>query len=185
MLFREGKDDVAGYAIARPARHEPGAVWNYSSGTSNIVAALAGRAAGGPEPMRRLLVDDLFGPAGMTSAIPKFDAAGTFVGSSFVYATARDFARFGHLYLDDGRDLLPPGWVDHARRITPGSDGEYGAHWWLRPGDTRGAFYASGYEGQRTVVVPAKELVVVRLGKTPIELAPNLWPLIDGIIAAV
>jgi CubicO group peptidase (beta-lactamase class C family) len=184
MLFREGKDDVAAYATARPLAHPPGKVWNYSSGTSNIVAWLAGRAAGGTDAMHRLLEHDLFGRIGMHTAIPKFDAAGTFIGSSFVYATARDFARFGQLYLDGGRDVLPAGWVDHARMATAGSGGEYGAHWWLRPDDRHGTYYASGYEGQRIVVVPPKDLVVVRLGKTHVDLAPNLWNLIDEIVAA-
>lgn len=186
MLFGEGKDDVAPYATARPLAHAPGTVWSYSSGTSNIVAAIAGRAAGGTDAMRRLLEDDLFARIGMRSAVPRFDAAGTFIGSSFVHATARDFARFGELYLHDGvrdgRRVLPEGWVAHARSLTPGSAGGYGAHWWLRPGDRYGTFYASGYEGQRIVVVPPKDLVVVRLGKTPIDLAPNLWPLVDDAI---
>jgi CubicO group peptidase (beta-lactamase class C family) len=189
MLFQQGKDDVAGYATARPLAHPPGTFWNYSSGTSNIVAAIAGRAVGGTEQMRRLLEHDLFARIGMHSAIPRFDAAGTFIGSSFVYATARDFARFGTLYLQDGvhdgERVLPAGWTAHARTLTPGSGGEYGAHWWLRPGDRHGTFYASGYEGQRIVVVPPKDLVVVRLGKTPVELADNLWPLIDDIVAAI
>ena len=188
MLFREGKDDVAGYAMARPLAHPPGTVWNYSSGTSNIVASIAGRAAGGTDAMRHLLQHDLFERIGMSSATARFDAAGTFIGSSFMYATARDFARFGHLYLrdgmHDGHRVLPEGWVDHARTLTPPSAGEYGAHWWLRPDDPFGTFFASGYEGQHIVVVPPKDLVVVRLGKTDAELRPNIWPVIDEIIDA-
>jgi CubicO group peptidase (beta-lactamase class C family) len=189
MIFQEGREDVAGYATARPLAHPPGTVWNYSSGTSNIVAWIAGRAAGGTDAMRRLLHEDLFARIGMHSATAQFDAAGTFVGSSFVYATARDFAGFGLLYLHDGMHdgerVLPPGWVDHARAVTPPSNGEYGAHWWLRQDDPLGTFYASGYEGQHIVIVPPKDLVIVRLGKTVADLRPNVWTVIDEVIDSI
>lgn len=182
MLFGPGTDDVATYATDRPLRHSPGAVFNYSSGTSNIVARVVGDAVGGGETgMRDFLRDRLFDPIGMRSAEPRFDAAGTFVGSSYVYATARDFAKFGLLYLRDGvwdaRRLLPVGWVDHAR--TPRSiDAEngrpYGAHWWVVD-DEHGTFWASGYEGQMIACVPDRDLVIVRLGRTDASLGPNLY----------
>ena len=114
----------------------------------------------------------LFDPIGMRSPIPKFDTAGTFIGSSFCFATARDFARFGLLYLRggiwEGRRLLPEGWVDYARTPTfqqPGGapDGPYGAHWWLDMAGP-GSFSANGYDGQFTVCVPDLDLVVVRHG---------------------
>ena len=87
------------------------------------MSRLVGQAVGGGEAgMRAFMEAELFGPLGMTSADPRFDAAGTFIGSSFLYCTARDFARFGQLYLADGvwegRRILPEGWVDFAR--TPG-----------------------------------------------------------------
>ncbi len=182
MLFGPGTDDVAKYATDRPLRHSPGAVFNYSSGTSNIVARVVGDVVGGGETaMRDFLQDRLFGPIGMRSAEPRFDAAGTFVGSSYVYATARDFAKFGLLYLRDGvweaRRILPVGWVDHAR--TPRSiDAEngrpYGAHWWVVD-DEHGTFWASGYEGQMIACVPDRDLVIVRLGRTDASLGPNLY----------
>ncbi len=181
MLFGEGTDDVAGYAAARSLAHPPGSVFNYSSGTSNIVARIVGdvvAATGGD--VRAFLRDDLFAPIGMASADPRCDAAGTFVGSSYVYATAQDFARFGYLYLRDGvwddRRLLPSGWVDHARRVRShdATDGTaYGAHWWVAE-DALGGFWASGYEGQSILIVPALDLVVVRLGRTDASLGPNL-----------
>ena len=181
MLFGTGADDVAAYAESRPLVHEPGAVWSYSSGTTNIVSALAGRVVGGGEGgMRAYLARELFAPIGMTSAIPRFDAAGTFVGSSYLYATARDFARFGELYLHDGvwngSRILPEGWVDYARTMTsppapPDEPHGYGAHWWLWDDDF-GTFGAHGYEGQYTLVVPPLDLVVVRLGTSPVELQP-------------
>ena len=168
MIFGAGKADVAGYAIARPALHPPGTYWSYSSGTSNVVARIAGDVVGGgADAMRVFLHERLFGPIGMRSAMPRFDAAGTFIGSSYVFATAQDFARFGLLYLRDGiwdgARLLPRGWVDHARRETPASIGRYGAHWWLAL-DGSGIFTANGFQGQYIVVDPARDLVVVRLG---------------------
>ena len=137
MLFRSGKEDVAAFAENRPLAYPPGTHWNYSSGTTNIVAALAGRCVGaGRADTQKYLERELLHPLGIRSAILRFDAARTFIGSSYLFASARDFARFALLYLRDGvwegRRILPEGWVDHARRTTPGSGGEYGAHWWLR-----------------------------------------------------
>ncbi|MCZ6783488.1 MAG: serine hydrolase [Proteobacteria bacterium] len=170
MLFGKGKGDVAGYAEQSPRAHPPGRYWNYSSGTANIVAAIAGRCVGGgAEQMRAFMDRELFDRIGMGSATARFDDAGHFIGSSFVFATARDFARFGLLYLRDGlwegERLLPAGWVDHARTLTPASFDQYGAHWWLAR-DGSGIFHASGYRGQYIVVVPERDLVVVRLGLT-------------------
>ncbi len=182
MLFGAGMADVASYAAARPLAHPPGTVFNYSSGTSNIVARLAGDASPGVHGragMEQLLGERLFGRIGMRSATPMFDDAGTFVGSSYVDATARDFARFGLLYLRDGcwdgARVLPAGWVDHGRRPrSVDADGsQYGAHWWI-VGDEHGSFYASGYEGQRIVIVPALDALIVRLGRMDVSHAPDL-----------
>jgi len=192
MLFGEGKDDVAGYAAALPLAHEPGTVWNYSSGTTNIVARIVGDAVGGGrEGMEAFLHERLFGPAAMTSAIPKFDAAGTFIGSSYVFATARDFARFGELYRNDGvaadgTRVLPAGWRDHARTwaaTDPDGEFDYGAQWWLWR-EYPGSLACHGYEGQYTVVVPDRELVLVHLGKVSAELRPSLNVHLRRIIEA-
>ncbi|HZM29588.1 MAG TPA: serine hydrolase [Acidimicrobiales bacterium] len=172
MLFGEGQFDMAAYAAARPAIHPPGTVFNYSSGTSNIVSGIVARELGPGDPYRRFLDERLFGPLGMRSADPRFDEAGTFQGSSFVYATAQDYLRFGLLYLRDGvwegRRILPEGWVDHARRIRSYDEAEdrwYGAHWWA-VGDDLGTFWASGYEGQSIMVCPPLDLLAVRLGRS-------------------
>ena len=180
MLWGSGADDVAHFAADQPLEHPVGTVFNYSSGTTNILSRLIGaRVGGGEAGMRAFLADRLFGPLGMASAEPRFDAAGTWVGSSYLYATARDFARFGLLYLRDGvwddRRLLPEGWVDSARTIRsvdPDDGWFHGHHWWVR-GDDVGTFWANGYEGQMIACVPALDLVVVRLGRTPTELKPH------------
>jgi len=190
MLFGAGKDDTAGYAAALPLDHAPGTVFNYSSGTTNIVSRAVGDAVGGEAAMRRLLTDDLFGTLGMSTATPTFDAQGTFIGSSFVHAAARDFARFGYLYLRDGvwqgERLLPDGWREHARTPTPvvpaQEDFGYGAHWWLWR-DEPGSLAAHGYEGQYVVVLPGRDLVLVRLGKTPAEIRPNLIGVLRELVA--
>jgi CubicO group peptidase (beta-lactamase class C family) len=164
---------VARFAADRALAAPPGTRFNYSSGTSNIISSVVAAVVGRGEPYKRFLQERLFAPLGMHSAQPEFDASGTWVASSYIRATARDFARFGLLYLRDGvwdgRRLLPEGWVDYGRTmqsIDP-EDGPYGAHWWGVAGDTLGTFRALGYEGQSISICPARDLVVVRLGKTP------------------
>jgi CubicO group peptidase (beta-lactamase class C family) len=179
MLFGEGTDDVAAYAEARKLAFPPDTRFNYSSGTSNVVSAIAGRCVGSGEAFLDLLRQRVFDPVGMTSADPRRDTAGTFIGSSYVYATARDFARFGLLYLRDGvwdgRRLLPEGWVDHGRRqrsIDEEGNG-YGAHWWVVD-DDQGSFRASGYEGQSILVCPGLDVLAVRLGYSSADQYPAL-----------
>jgi CubicO group peptidase (beta-lactamase class C family) len=180
MLFASGQHDVAHFAADRPLAHPPGEHYSYSSGTTNIAPGLVRDIVGAGDDMVAFLRDELFAPIGMRSATPRVDEAGTFIASSFVYATARDFARFGYLYLRDGiwdgRRVLPEGWVDHARRIRSQDEetgNYYGAQWWVF-GDDLGSFWANGYEGQSIFIVPALDLVVVRLGKTPADRSPNL-----------
>lgn len=201
MLFGTGSDDVAAFAAAMPMVHRPGEVFNYSSGTTNIISAICKRTihAATGAGTEEFLADRLFVPTGMTNTSVRCDTAGTFIGSSFVYAPARDYLRFGRLYLDDGcvddgstdgLRLLPEGWVTHARTpiAAPITEGHwYGAHWWLwdencDPSPTGvgfdctdlNGFAAHGYEGQYLVVVPDRDLVVVRLGKTPVERQPEV-----------
>ncbi len=189
MLFGTGKQDVAAYAASLPLDHAPNTVWNYSSGTSNILSALVGRIVGGgaadQDAMEAFLRREIFDRIGMHSATLRFDPARTWIGSSFVFATARDFARFGYLYLRDGcwegERLLPAGWVDYARTPTPASHGEYGAHWWLAQ-DGSGRFHASGYRGQYIVVDPARDLVVVRLGESTPEQRVNVLKFMREVV---
>ena len=188
MLFKSGQGDVAAFAESRPLAHEPGIWWSYSSGTSNVVSAIVGRRVGGGEAgMRDFMQRELFDRIGMRSATARFDAAGTFIGSSYVFATARDFARFGLLYLRDGlwggERILPEGWVDHARGLTIPSFDQYGAHWWLAR-DGTGIFHASGFRGQYIVVVPTRDLVVVRLGNTEEEQRAKVVHLLRDAVEA-
>ena len=190
MLYGESGPSHAAYAAALPLDHAPGTHYSYSSGTTNIVARIIGDIVSGEsggDPMQRqaaveaLLHQRLFGPVGMASAIPKFDAAGDFVGSSYVFATARDFAKFAELYRNDGvaasgERVLPAGWVAHAGVPVSHDDEngcDYGRHWWMWP-QIPGSLACHGHEGQYIVVVPDRELVVVHLGKTDAAVAPQL-----------
>jgi CubicO group peptidase (beta-lactamase class C family) len=196
MLFVDGKADVAAYAAARPAAHPPGAVWNYSSGTTNIVSRIVGQAfADAGTSMADVLQTRLFDRIGMSSAVATFDDAGTFIGSSFVHTTGRDFARFGYLYLRDGvwpdsagrhEQVVPAAWVEHGRTWTaddPGSSFAYGAHWWIWPDQPR-SIAAHGYEGQYVVVLPERDLVLVRLGRTDAACRPALVNELRRLVAA-
>ena len=188
MLFGEARADMAAYAAGQRLAAPIDTHYNYASGTSVILSRILADAVGGSGALRTYLTTRLFEPLGMRSAAPGFDEAGTFVGSSYVSATARDFARIGLFALRDGiwenRRLLPEGWIDYGRTpasYDPGNDHYYGAHWWS-PGDEFGTFGARGYEGQRILVVPALDLVVVRLGRTPISMAPALQRHLDEIL---
>lgn len=180
MLFGEGTDDVARYARSRPAKHEPGSVWSYSSGTTNIVCSLMADVLGGEAGVRSFIQSRLFDPVGMRSATPRFDGAGTFIGSSYVYATARDFARFGFLYLCGGRwgdrQIVPSAWVDSTRdmhAVDPESGHGYSWHWWNWNAQPS-VIAAFGYEGQRIIVDPSRDLVLVHLGKWVADTQPQL-----------
>lgn len=177
MLYRAG--DMGGYAASLPLQHRAGSVWSYASGTSNILSLVARRTLGDAAyhafPRTRL-----FNPLGMSSAVLEPDSSGTFVCSSYMLATARDWARYGQLWADggrlDGQELLPASWVRVSTSPTPESDGRYGAHWWLKLNPDLGggtdaasriasdAFFAVGHEGQTLGVIPSRKLVVVRLG---------------------
>ncbi|MBL8538118.1 MAG: serine hydrolase [Hyphomonadaceae bacterium] len=190
MLFGDGRRDVARWAAARPLIHDPGTHWNYSSASSLLISdALTRAIVSDPRDvadrrgrMRTWMDAALFDRIGM-NPIVEFDPQGTFYGSSLVWATARDFGRFGYLYLRDGvwdgQRVVPEGWVDFGRTPGPARNTDtYGAGWWLTPASGPGrparalitdnamadAFSAQGHEGQIIVVVPSKDLVMVRLG---------------------
>lgn len=185
MLFGAARGDRGGYAGSRALESPVDAHWSYSSGTTNLLhRALLERVFGGNlEAYLRFPHDALFGPLGMASAVFEPDASGVYVGSSHLFATPRDWARFGQLYLDEGRvgerTILPREWITYTRTPTPTEvGGRYGAHWWLNadPADGRprrwpsleaDLLVASGHEGQYLVVVPSKSAVIVRFGYDP------------------
>jgi CubicO group peptidase (beta-lactamase class C family) len=178
MLLLEG--DVGAFAASRPLAAPPGTRWSYASGSTNLIALAMKRAFASDSAYLEFPRRALFAPLGMSSAVLEVDAAGTFIASSYLYASARDWARFGALYLNDGlhegQRVLPEGWVQQARSPAPADPtGAYGAHFWLRltpdfarsntplPAD---AFHAIGHEGQFVSMVPSRRTVIVRLGRT-------------------
>jgi len=176
MLFSEA--DAAAFAANRPLQAKPGEHWQYMSGSTVLVSA-AIREIVGESLLEnyRFVQHNLFRPLGMATAILEPDESGTFIGSSFMLASARDWAKFGQLYLNRGtvgeQRLFAEKWIDYVVRHTGPAEGTgYGAGFWINrnnkgvintrlPEDT---FYASGFQGQYIYVVPSKDLVVVRLG---------------------
>lgn len=182
MLF--GHTDMAHYAASKPLIAEPGTKWSYSSGTTNILSRIVQQQTGGTlASYHRYAQERLFQPAGMTSAIFEPDASGVFVGSSYLYATARDWARFGLLYLNDGmlngRQILSPEWVAFSRQAFPQAPrGVYAAQFWANAGDgpngenrpidqcPKDMYSAMGHNYQVISIVPSRKTVIVRLGWT-------------------
>jgi len=190
MLFGPGQSDMAAFAADRPLAAPPGTRFNYSTGTSVIISGIVARSLGSADACRAYLDDRLFAPLGMTSATAGFDEAGTWVAGSYVHATARDYARFGLLALRDGtwdgRRLVPEGWIDSGRAprsVDPDDGNLYGHHWWTRE-DPLGTFWAAGHDGQYIDLVPALDLVLVRLGRTGSERTPELRAWRDDVVGA-
>ncbi len=188
MLFGGGKDDMAGFAAGMRLVHEPGARCTYSSGTSNIVSRIVADAVGrrGPD-FEAWMRDALLDPLGIGAVRLGFDGQGVFVGSSFCSMTLRDWGRFGSLYLDGRRDLLPEGWAAYAAHPTatpPTETSPYGAHWWRWP-RWPGAYAAQGYEGQYVLVLPSAGAVVCRFGSTPNDRAPEIRARVQALADAV
>ena len=181
MLFL--MPDAAAIASAKPLKYEPGSYFYYSSGTTNIISKIL-RNQLGEEKYQRLPYENFFHKIGMHNTVMEKDASGTFVGSSFVFAPGRDWARFGLLMLNkgnwEGEQILSEDWVKFATTPTPAAPlGQYGAQWWLNAGNKENpndkllsklpndAFYAGGFEGQWVLVIPSHNLVIVRFGYTP------------------
>ena len=201
MLY--GSADFGAYAAAKPLIHPPGTHWSYSTGTTNIICGILKRAAGGgPQDHLAFARRELFDKLGMLSALIEPDPSGTIVGSSYMMATARDWARFGQLYLDDGiwngERILPRGWVAYSTTPTPAApDGRYGAHFWLNSGPPgrpearrwpelpADLYFADGFQCQRVIVLPSRRLVVVRLGLTVRQAEFSLPAFLQPILAAL
>lgn len=189
-LFSDKSADIVAHAVSAPLATAPGVEFQYSTLTTHILADIAIRtlAPGAIKPaakkaaMRDFINARLAGPAGMPSLLCEFDPQGTLLGGSFCHASARDWANFGQLYLNQGvvagRQVVSPAWVDFVRTPAP-TNPAYGGQFWLnrlKPASGKAALFpeagpadayaAIGHLGQYTIIVPSKHLVVVRLGKT-------------------
>ncbi len=182
--------DMAGFAESSALETAPGSAWNYHDGNYFILSRLIRDAAGGrAADVLRFARRELFEPLGMRNVTLEFDATGTPEGSAQMLAPARDWARFGLLYLNDGvvggKRILPEGWVSYSASLTPNGWVGIGAGFWTNRGDSKGsqfrtslgmprdAFYASGTFGQYVIIVPSERLVVVRLGTSFATLLPK------------
>lgn len=201
MLY--GSYDFAAFAAAKPLKTAPDSEWYYSSGTANITARIVRQTIEKEsQPYYRFLYEQLFDRIGMYSAVMEPDSSGTFVGSSYTFATPRDWARFGQLYLQDGvwngERILPEGWVKYSTTPTPkATKGEYSAYFWLNagnpanpddrrwPGAPPDTFAAQGFQGQSVVIIPSRELVLVRFGATSKSIAWSLDEFIKEVLAAM
>lgn len=195
--------DMAGYAARMPLAHRPGTVWGYSNLGYVLLGHMISTAAGGTAvDAERFARRELFAPLGMAHTVIQTDATGSLIGSGDIYGTARDFARFGQLYLDDGvvdgRRILPEGWVAYSHSQT--LDTGYGAGFWLNiRNDTRvpvwhalwgmpqlpkDMYYGRGAFGQYMVIVPSEKLVVVRMGIS-LWYGDHTSDLVASVIAAL
>lgn len=181
MLFR--RSNCGAYAADKPLAFKPEEKWAYSSGTSNVLArAIQEKIPGDTPEDWNFVRREVFNKLKMTTAVLETDESGHYIGSSFMYASARDWARFGLLYLNDGiaygERLLPEGWADYTRKATPKSNGTYGAHFWLNaertnPEEKRrfpklpaDLYMCRGFQGQSVNIIPSRKAVIVRLGLT-------------------
>lgn len=195
--------DMAASAASRPidfnSLEKTGEVFNYSSGTSVLISKMLANAVG--DQANSFASKNLFEPLGMASAVMETDATGTPTGSTYMYATPRDWARFGQFLLQrgvwNGRSLLPIGYVDWMREVHPASNGKYGrgqvwtsAKFEREPGTQvsdlpEGTFWASGHDGQSIAVIPEHNLVVLRMGLTPNKFNYKPGLLVQDVIAAM
>ena len=181
MVFNE--PDMAGFAEGAALGAPPGTKWSYANGNPAILARIVrDRVGGHAVDVLRFARRELFGPLGIHRATLEVDATGTPIAGAYLFATPREWARFGMLFLEDGvvggRRILPEGWVRYSTTPTPNAFVGYGAGWWINRGDSRGArfrrehgmpadaFMALGIYGQTVVVVPSERLVIARFGTT-------------------
>ena len=188
MLFLER--DMTKSQEKKPLKGKINASWNYSSGTTNLLSGIIRNQFKTNQEYLDFWYTNLIDKIGMNSMTLETDLAGNYVGSSYAWATARDWAKFGLLYLHkgnwEGDQLFDESWVDYVSTPTPTSDGTYGAQFWLNATPTfkdvpKNMFYADGYQGQRVYILPDQDLVVVRMGL--FQMDENAF--LSGIISSI
>ena len=173
MLFLD--TDMTKSQIDKPLVGKQNATWNYSSGTSNLLSGILRKQFKTHQEYLDFWYSALIDKIGMNSMLVETDMAGNYVGSSYSWATTRDWAKFGLLYLHkgnwNGEQLFDENWAKYVATPTNGSNGDYGAHFWLNAGGhypdaPRDLYSANGYQGQRVFILPSHDLVIVRMGLT-------------------
>ncbi|RWN00650.1 MAG: class C beta-lactamase-related serine hydrolase [Mesorhizobium sp.] len=200
MLYLE--PDMAGFAEAKPLGGEVGKAFSYSSGTAVMLSRLWQEAIGDKAKALTWPRTALFEPLGMHSAVLETDERGTFVGSSYLYATAHDWARFGQFLLQggvwNGAQILPAGFVDWMRQPAPASKVYGNGQVWIEgPGDEenpgagaaaglpKDTYWMEGHDGQTVAIIPSEQLVVVRLGLTPAKLGYRPQAMVAALVKAL
>ncbi|WGR94714.1 beta-lactamase family protein [Bradyrhizobium sp. ISRA443] len=192
-------EDMTGYAAKAPLIAPPGTRWHYSSGSAQLLAGIIRDIVGGPEQTLAFAWRELLNPLGMRHVTLEFDASGTLQGASNMLASARDWARFGMLYLNNGQignvRLFNENWVDFSATAT--LDTDYGAGFWtnrstakgaanrIRAGIPRDAFFAAGFLDQRIAIIPSRNLVIVRLGDSTGRSGGGVERLIAEVLSAI
>ncbi|MBF2707174.1 serine hydrolase domain-containing protein [Flavobacterium soyangense] len=173
MLFLDA--DMSMAQLKKPAQFKPNSHWNYSSGTTNLLSGILRRQFKTHQEYLDFWYSALIDKIGMNSMLVETDMAGNYVGSSYSWATTRDWAKFGLLYLHkgnwNGEQILDESWVKFTATPTNTCNGNYGAHFWLNAGGKfpdvpKDMFYCSGYQGQMVAIFPSQDLVIVRMGLT-------------------
>ncbi|MCI9845380.1 serine hydrolase domain-containing protein [Flavobacterium pectinovorum] len=171
MLFQA--EDMGKVQLDKPAEFKPNTHWNYSSGTTNLLSLILKRQFKTQQEYLDFWYSAVIDKIGMNSMITEQDMSGTFVGSSYAWATPRDWSKFGLLYLNkgnwNGEQILDESWVKYTATPTNTSEGKYGAQFWLNAGGKfpdapRDMFYCNGYQGQMIAIIPSKDMVIVRMG---------------------
>jgi CubicO group peptidase (beta-lactamase class C family) len=173
MLF--GSEDMAKVQLEKPALFKPNTHWNYSSGTSNLLSAILRKQFKTHQEYLDFWYSALIDKIGMNSTVIETDMVGNYVGSSYAWATTRDWSKLGLLYLHkgnwNGKQILDESWVKYVSTPTNTSHGDYGAQFWLNAGGKykdapRDMFYCSGFQGQKVFIIPSMDLIIVRMGLT-------------------
>ncbi len=171
MLYIDG--DMTKAQIDKEAIHKPNEYWYYSSGVSNLLSGILRKQFDSYQEYLDFPYREFIDKIGMHSMLIETDMAGNYVGSSYAWATARDWAKFGLLYLHkgnwNGEQIFNPDWVDYVTTPSPTSEGDYGGHFWLNagafyPDAPRDMYSANGFQGQRVFIIPSKDLIIVRFG---------------------
>ena len=167
--------DMSQLQLEKPQVGEPDETWNYSSGISNVIAKLIRNQFNSHQDYLDYWYSSFIDKIGMHSMVLETDCAGNYVGSSYSWATGRDWAKMGMLYLNkghwNGEQIFNEFWADYVQKPTKTSSGDYGGHFWLNSGGKmpdvpRNVYSMNGYQGQRVFIYPTQNLVVVRLGLT-------------------
>ena len=191
MLFLA--EDMTRVQLEKPARFKPNTHWNYSSGTSNLLSGILRKQFKTHQEYLDFWYSALIDKIGMNSMIVETDMAGNYVGSSYSWATTRDWAKFGLLYLHkgnwNGEQLFDESWAKYVATPTNGSNGDYGGHFWLNasgfyPDAPRDLYSANGYQGQRVFILPSQDLVIVRMGLSE-EVKFDFNGLLKGIVGSL